>query len=166
MNLSAQERQYTTEFDVKHFLQLIPDPIKHFSNRTPATLELEDSQYALTFLKNHYGFLTIREINNIFKQCNYDMIYAAGALTLLPKTLKSKRKPYPLPSCKNIPLLQELAYIKHNKEILDYIKDKEISDKESKVEAKEAGTLKTCQCCFDDEVCKCSKFRILCIIHI
>lgn len=155
MKLSAQEKKYTTEFSVENFLEVIPEP-EVFFNKPDRMNPLKDRrsadyEYKLMFFKNHFNNYTIRDIQSILSQAN-TLVQAAEALENFPKHMKSKRKVLPLPSCDNIPLLQELAYIKHKKEILNYIKKKEEAERQERILAKENGQLKTCQCCFDDEV--------------
>ncbi|KAF2880357.1 hypothetical protein ILUMI_25820, partial [Ignelater luminosus] len=51
-----------------------------------------------------------------------------------------------------IPLLQEIAFIEHGNEIKEYLKLKKVKETKEKLEAKEAGLLQTCSCCYDDDV--------------
>ncbi|GLV35265.1 lethal (2) k09913 [Carabus blaptoides fortunei] len=80
------------------------------------------------------------------------VLKAAQMLDCFKKQMRAKRKLYPLTSCQNIPLLQEIAYVKHRSEIMNYIKQQEEMKIEARRTAKEAGLMKTCGCCFDDEV--------------
>lgn len=109
MKLSAQQKQYTTEFDVKKFLEVIPNPEEFFKNRN-AKRNFVDQDYALTFLKNHYCHLTIKDIITILRECNNSIVKASVVLDKQTKNMKSKRRLYPLTNCLNIPLLQEVRY--------------------------------------------------------
>lgn len=109
MKLSAQEKQYTTEFDVTKFLELIPNPEQYFNdpNRTVSFKNHSDSTYALNFLKNHYSHLHVREIHQVFS-AQQSILKAANMLDCFKRQMRAKRKLYPLTSCQNIPLLQEV----------------------------------------------------------
>lgn len=54
--------------------------------------------------------------------------------------------------CQSIPLLQELAYFEHKKEILDYIEKKKLQEEDDRLQAKRMGLFQTCSCCYDEEV--------------
>lgn len=55
--ISEQVKQYTTNFDVKQFLDIFPDPFAHFEDRTRQCVF---NAYAVDFLK--YSFNKIRVI--------------------------------------------------------------------------------------------------------
>lgn len=109
IKLSAQEKQYTTEFDVTKFLELIPNPEQYFNdpNRTVSIKHHIDYNYALNFLKNHYSHLHAREIQQVFI-AQQSILKSAEILDCFKRQLRAKRKLYPLTSCQNIPLLQEV----------------------------------------------------------
>ncbi|KAJ8949309.1 hypothetical protein NQ318_006734 [Aromia moschata] len=155
--LSAQKKQYTTEFNVENFVQLFPDPKKTFKdpNRT-----IQVGAYAIhylnAFFRNRYDKLPARTIQNILSQNNYKILASNKAFKELVKKgilMKSRRKITPLPEhIQNIPILQELAYLTHKKEIKAYIQEKKKKEKQERLETKKLGLMQTCQCCFDEEI--------------
>lgn len=69
----------------------------------------------MTFFKNHYNHISIKDISGIL--LHHSIVDSANKLDNFPKFMKSKRKIIALPSCDNIPLLQEVKniYNIHNK---------------------------------------------------
>ncbi|XP_025831279.1 uncharacterized protein LOC108735577 isoform X2 [Agrilus planipennis] len=154
VKISSQQKQYTTNFTVENFLDVIPDPFTYFKDSSRKSNVKDDGQdirYVIAFLKNKYPQVPVKIIssmdilkNNLIKICQ-----------LLDKAMpmKSKRKPVPLPKLlENIPLLQEIAFIHHEEEIHSFIKVQKAKEEQEREIAKQAGLLQTCQCCFDDEV--------------
>lgn len=111
--LSTQEKKYTTEFSVEHFLEVIPDPIAHFSkNRSPLPSCSNENyykwhNYKLMFFKNLYNHISVKDITS---SSSYTLtaLEIAEKLDNFSKVMKTRRKLVPLPSCSCIPLLQEV----------------------------------------------------------
>lgn len=155
--LSAQQRQYTTEFDIANFVKLFPDPKTVFEDSKRQTKVNGSEHYLQIFMRNAFPRLPIRHIQNILSAKNYqikDSMNECQRLMSIPNAMiKSRRRATPLPQNEqNIPLLQEIAYYQHRDEILEYIKLKKEEKKLEIQKAKQAGLLETCACCFDDEI--------------
>ncbi|KAI4471115.1 ubiquitin conjugating enzyme 7 interacting protein-related [Holotrichia oblita] len=163
--LSAQVNQYTTEFKIEKFLELIPDPDTYFNdpNKKSSLLEGDkidvfSSHYAKGYLKNHYPMISVKTIHTIMDKHKDRLIATVKELDQLVASksglMKTKRKPLPLDNStlQNIPLLQEIAYLDHRSEIKRYLEEKETKEKEEREQAKQNGWLRTCNCCYNDEV--------------
>lgn len=60
-----------------------------------------------------------------------------------------------------------MAYVKHKREILEYLEGQKVKDCKEREIAKKYGLMQTCNCCFDDEVLereitKCENGCIFC----
>ncbi|KAF2904452.1 hypothetical protein ILUMI_01733, partial [Ignelater luminosus] len=156
--ISAQQKQYTTDFKVENFLDVIPDPIAYFEDpkrKGAIIVDSESVHYAICFLQNQFSRVSLRIIRRIVKKHKHNCLAAYKELQKVnPKTYrKSKRGTRTMPEViQNIPLLQEIAFIEHRDEIEEYLKLRKVQEAEEKLEAKEAGLLQTCSCCYDDEV--------------
>lgn len=117
--LSAQQKQYTTEFKVSKFLEVIPDPVTYFEDpQRQVQIPEGDMHFVYTFLRNEFCSLPINTIKTV-------TVTQGGGLLKIYRTLKNsvqnksvqllrtKRKRVPLPeNCQNIPLLQEVSVLK------------------------------------------------------
>lgn len=114
--LSAQQKQYTSDFKVCKFLEVIPDPVTYFEDpkrqvRIPST----DMHFVCTFLRNEFCTLPVTAIKSCTMTDVSGLLKIHRTLELKVKKksvplLKTKRKPVPLPdNCQNIPLLQEVS---------------------------------------------------------
>ncbi|KAF2886030.1 hypothetical protein ILUMI_20143, partial [Ignelater luminosus] len=131
--ISAQQKQYTTDFKVENFLEVIPDPMAYFEDPKRKGAIIVDNEsvcYAICFLQNQFSRVSLRVIRRIVKKHKHNCLAAYKELQKVnPLTyFKSKRGERTTP---------ELKKVKEAKE---------------KLEAKEAGLLQTCSCCYDDEV--------------
>ncbi|XP_022904293.2 E3 ubiquitin-protein ligase RNF216-like isoform X1 [Onthophagus taurus] len=151
--LNAQVRQYTTEFNVDNFLDIIKDPETYFkdlSRRTRSDNQVERHLCGLV-LKNLYSRVAIRDMPpSLYEQ---NLIIAAEHLNNV-KTMKTVRRPVyvDLSALQNIPLLQEIAYLTNRAAILKRVEDKKHQETLEREEAKKNGLMLTCACCYDDEV--------------
>ncbi|XP_049819723.1 uncharacterized protein LOC109604629 isoform X6 [Aethina tumida] len=158
LQLSAQQRQYTTEFDVKAFVQLFPDPFKTFATKGRPLPEytVDETHYITMFMRNLFDKLAVRDIATVMNAKRRRPYEVYKALTTMMKnghTLKSRRRTCRLPDdFQNIPLLQELAFLQHKDEIKKYIQEMKAKEQEERRNAKEAGLMRTCNCCYDEEV--------------
>ncbi|CAH1128313.1 unnamed protein product [Ceutorhynchus assimilis] len=158
--LSAQHRQYTSEFKVEKFVEIFPDPVKFFENpEKKSNIALSDKYYIKSILRRKYNQLYVKDINyaiectahtNILAMVNYlETRLKAGAIKSVKTNSTITR-----PDSHNItiPLLQELAYFEHKEEILKYLEEKKDEAAKDRLEAKQLGLMQNCSCCFDDEV--------------
>lgn len=116
-----QERnQYTTHFNVEHYLKIIPNPVEYFSNpnRIPILSSREthhqenfesDRDYVSTFLCNLYRFHRKKDIEKLLRIYDYDLIKTTARLDRLPKAFKTGRELLSnIETPKNVILLQEV----------------------------------------------------------
>lgn len=152
--MSSQIKQYTQEFDSEKFLEIIPDPTNYFKKSYAQIGDKSyDKYYVNMFLRNNFCTLLVSHIANTFKSNEYNVINTWKCLKQTADQLKSKRKKVALPTPpENIPLLQELAFLEHFTEVQNAIKEKELRCLKEIETCKELGLMKTCNCCYDEEV--------------
>lgn len=115
--LSAQQRQYTVDFQVAKFLEIIPDPVTYFEKtKKPITIPIEDTHFVCAFLRNQFTSLPIAAIKGVaVGSSDKGLFKIYKELKVMIKhnkvqLLKTKRKLTALPdNCQNIPLLQEVS---------------------------------------------------------
>lgn len=118
MKLSAQEKKYTSEFSLENFLEVIPDPVGYFGNKnrpSPINPSQKSSSassktyhdYRINFFRNNYNHISLKDITSILRDSK-TLTEAGEKLDKFTKLMRTKRKQIPLPSCDNIPLLQEV----------------------------------------------------------
>lgn len=154
MKVTEEQQRYMANFNVEQFLTLFPDPFTHFEDETRKCAK---SLTVFEFLKNEFSRVRVNTINKIYRSSKFNMSIAAKNLRLTTDFIKKSRFPREIPT-ENIPLLQEMAFVRHQgviREYMDAVKQKEEEEFNSLLAA---GSLWTCQCCFDDECMpsKCS----------
>ncbi|KAF5272774.1 hypothetical protein FQA39_LY07801 [Lamprigera yunnana] len=157
LQLSAQQKQYTGEFRIEKFLEVIPNPFEYFKNHSSAIKpnDYQSLHYALSYLRNKFCHLSLRLIREYLKEHNIKFLDTCEKLSSVSRSLymKSKRAICPMPeTITNIPLLQEIVFYEHQDEIEQYLKEKRLKDEEERAHAKACGIMQTCLCCYDDEV--------------
>lgn len=155
--ITDQQKQYISNFDVKQFLEIFPDPFKHFED---PTRECKNNANAFTFLKFQFKYHKHATLKNIYESCNYHLNSTATIVEQVPPDRQSARVTRLWEKCpsEDIPLLQECAFIMHKAEIRKYFeKLKKKEDAEFR-RLKENQELLECQCCYDNECMpsKCS----------
>ncbi|XP_066260335.1 uncharacterized protein [Euwallacea similis] len=156
--LSAQQRQYTTDFNVERFVEIFPDPVSVFEdpNRKSPAVDESDKYYVKCFMRTLYSQLYVKDVNAIVDQMyNKNLMLLVNQLDkiVFGGHIKKTRNNFsPKWETQNIPLLQELAYFEHKNEILKFLQVKKQKDAEERKYAKELGLLQSCGCCFDEEV--------------
>lgn len=156
--LSAQQRQYTTEFDVERFVDLFPDPVATFEdlNRKSNIFDNSDKYYVKWSMRNKFAQLYAKDVNNLVEahwQKNVAKIVQELNRCLAKGYVKKGRwVSNARPDSQNIPLLQEVAYFEHKTEILAHIENKKAEAARERQNAKELGLLLSCACCYDEEV--------------
>ncbi|CAH0547652.1 unnamed protein product [Brassicogethes aeneus] len=155
--LSAQQKQYTTDFNVENFVKLFPEPTKYFGDATrQPQYSFVDIHYITMFLRNHFDRIPVKEIGKTMQQHGNRPVTAYSVLSKRMRdgnVMKSRRKHVELPdNLQNIPLLQELAYLNHRVEIAEYLKKKKLQEEQERADAKAGGLMRTCNCCYDEEV--------------
>lgn len=113
--LSAQQRQYTTDFQVSQFLEVIPDPFSRFEDekRSAPLDDPYDFHFACAFLRNEFCLVPATLISSVIRRSS-TLVEAHRELENIAKSpaemlLRAKRKRTPLPeNFRNIPLMQEV----------------------------------------------------------
>jgi hypothetical protein len=114
--ISAQQKQYTTDFTVENFIKVIPDPDAFFSDPSRnLKLDAASSHYALVFLRNTFNRLPLRVIQSVFTKNSSQFSKTVEELKSLVAQkkflMKSYRRPIPMPkNIHHIPLLQEVSH--------------------------------------------------------
>ncbi|XP_050294818.1 uncharacterized protein LOC126734994 [Anthonomus grandis grandis] len=163
--LSAQQSQYTTDFNVDRFLEIFPDPKSVFedADRKPTANKgsTVDKAYIVYVVRIIFNDLYATDLHKQLAKVNlsscnmYNLMKTIEAFrtTALRKVIKKSTVDSRYrPLCPNIPLLQECAYFEHKTEILKRLEAKRQQLEQSRANAKELGLLETCGCCYDDEV--------------
>lgn len=174
--LSAQMKQYTTEFDVNKFLELIPNPEEYFNDpkrvctyNSSTRLDYQKSiaieSHMKDTFKNLFPTKRIVDINNIIKKKQKRVVLIYKELKYgKTEDMKRPRKLAPLPQLYgeiDVPYLQEIAYVTHYDIIHHVSKQREEEKTKAFETAKANGLLLTCECCFDDEVMEKDTFTCL-----
>ncbi|KAL7303319.1 hypothetical protein TKK_0004509 [Trichogramma kaykai] len=147
IKITEQQKQYTTDFKVEKFLEVIPDPISYFEN---PSRKCTHDPIGKEFLKHIFNKNKVHTISRVYSSSNYNMSITAASLSELGPDMRSKRASSDMPT-ENIPLLQEMAYIKHKDAIKLHIENLRITEERLFKDLKEKNLLVTCQCCYNDE---------------
>ncbi|KAG5876148.1 hypothetical protein JTB14_021080 [Gonioctena quinquepunctata] len=155
--LSAQSRQYTTEFNVENFVQLFPEPEKTFTDSKRALkIDPYTALYITNFFQNKYDRLPVKTVRSILSHNNFKLIESDNLMIDAinnNQVMRSRRKRQTLTDVpQNINVLQELAYITHKEEIETLLREKKEKEEQDRQNAKENGLMISCQCCYDEEV--------------
>ncbi|KAK5647902.1 hypothetical protein RI129_002794 [Pyrocoelia pectoralis] len=155
--ISAQQKQYTTEFSIEKFLDIIPNPFSYFNDATRKVNKLDhlSQHYALCYLRNRFSLISLRTIRECFIKNKENFLVTCNELESFPsnKKMKGKRAKALMPNCiQNIPLLQEIAFYDNQNDIELFLNQRKLEEEMERERAKVAGLLQTCSCCFDDEV--------------
>ena len=155
--ITDQQKQYISNFDVKQFLEIFPDPFKHFED---PTRQCKNNPNAFAFLKSHFKYHKQTTLKNIYESCNYHLNSAATIVEQVPPDRQSARVTHSWEKCpsEDIPLLQECAFIMHKVEIRKYFEKLKKEEEAKFRRLKENQELLECQCCYDSECMpsKCS----------
>ncbi|KAK9877205.1 hypothetical protein WA026_016951 [Henosepilachna vigintioctopunctata] len=145
---------YTTNFSTEEYLNVIPEPLKYFyspsyKHALTDNIVPEDEAYSIKYLLNYFPYLREKDVRKIFNRYNKNVVKASDALAKIPRHFKTPRKQIIInEECENIQLLQELAFVKHKKEIKTGIKMMDEFYRLARAEAEKYNLLETCQCCF------------------
>lgn len=90
--LSAQQRQYTTEFNVQRFVELFPDPKAVFEASNRNTPMENDFMYVSAFMRKMYPQLYARDIQATQRssKCIMDIVKTLDELVARGRVKKSK----------------------------------------------------------------------------
>ncbi|XP_060535263.1 E3 ubiquitin-protein ligase RNF216-like [Cylas formicarius] len=150
---------YTDQFDPELFLELFPNPEMTFRQPTRKSFFSDelggnegDVNCAKIFLYNMYPFIRKRHIDLVFARKKDRLIECCDVLDTIRKGLRNKRSMEVELKTTNLPLLQEMAYLKHRRMIKRFIKYKDDTYRQCKEEARKLNILETCRVCYDDEL--------------
>ncbi|KYN41887.1 hypothetical protein ALC56_03708 [Trachymyrmex septentrionalis] len=166
--ITQQQKQYTTDFQVKQFLEIFPDPFAYFEDDKR---KCEFNPHAIDFLKYYFSKMRVNTLVKAYSQYN-NLSLTAKALETLNPDMKTKRYCNKTIT-EDIPFLQECAFIQHKAELKKYLDEVKVKEEQEFNELKAKNELLECQCCYDDECMpsKCSTcedghiFCNLCIIR-
>ncbi|GJQ70744.1 hypothetical protein Trydic_g676 [Trypoxylus dichotomus] len=154
----TEREKYLSGFKLYQFLLEFPDALTYFNDpdRKHAFADFEDAEnspeeeFSLKCLYNEFTFLRESDITKVFKMKKRNIIKTYNKLVTIPRAFKIPRETVILPeiSINNKLLLQEIAFIQHEKDIRDKKKEKELDY----YRAKELGLLENCSCCFTDDI--------------
>lgn len=155
--ITQEQMQYTSNFNVKQFLEIIPDPFTQFENRNRKCTYNSD---AFQFLKSYFIGIEDKILKTEYELNMYHLTSTTEALERMRPagSLDKKMCLWERHLSDNILLLQEFAFIMHKEQIreyLDKVKEEEMKELEK---LKEGNELLQCQCCYNDECipAKCS----------
>ncbi|XP_012288793.1 hyphally regulated cell wall protein 3 [Orussus abietinus] len=169
IKINEQQKQYTMDFDVAQFLEIFPDPFKHFEDPQRTC---KYSVAGFEFLKGYFNKIKINTISKIYSASKFHLTNTAEQLELLSPNMKTCR-PYRITPTEDIPLLQEMAFIRHKSSIKNLLEIRRTKEQEEFQRLKDSNELLECQCCFNDECMpsKCATcdnghiFCHSCIVH-
>ncbi|XP_064211571.1 uncharacterized protein LOC103312285 isoform X1 [Tribolium castaneum] len=147
---------YTNHFTVANFLKIVPKPVEFFTSPEREAILADtsesDKEFALTFLYNQFPYLRQNQIQKIFNSYGQHLVKTCNKLKVLPRDFRNPRKHIEQDECFNVKLLQEIAFLKHEKSIRQYLKLQNDRYRKALDEARKYGLLQTCLCCFDEEL--------------
>ncbi|XP_043481922.1 uncharacterized protein LOC122511005 [Leptopilina heterotoma] len=147
IKINQQIKDYTSDFSVKKFLQVIPNPIERFENPERKCIFKNSAN---EFLKGHFRSHKVVTISKFYKKNLYNLTLTANDLRKISSDMRGRRGSYDAVT-QDIPLLQEISYIKFQKDILIYIEELKKQEDEEFRNLKEQKALLECQCCFNEE---------------
>ncbi|XP_015429792.1 PREDICTED: uncharacterized protein LOC107186444 [Dufourea novaeangliae] len=156
IRITEQQKQYTSNFDTRKFLKILPDPFKHFEN---VNRQCKFNSDAYEFLKSHFQKIPEETLTISYKNNKYNLSLTAHYLEQLNNGppcqtgFSWERNP-----SEDIPLLQECAFITHKVQIRDCKKKLQEEESRELDILKRNNELFECQCCYDTECVptKCS----------
>ncbi|XP_018057695.1 PREDICTED: uncharacterized protein LOC108693320 [Atta colombica] len=153
--ITQQQKQYTTDFQVKQFLEIFPDPFAYFEDDKR---KCEFNPHAVDFLKYYFSKMRVNTLVKAYSQYMNNLSLTAKALEALNPDMKTKRYCNKTTVTEDIPFLQECAFIQHKAELKKYLDEVKAKEEQEFNELKAKNELLECQCCYDDECMpsKCS----------
>ncbi|XP_021915024.1 uncharacterized protein LOC110827567 isoform X2 [Zootermopsis nevadensis] len=154
--MASLQRKYKEEFSIEDFIEMFPDPRKHFYEENNSNSSELIRNHGIAYLETRYRRIALEDIRTSFKNKNYNLTLTCreldkwnGPICLLRETFN-----YTVPNTDDIPVsyLQEVAFIENEERIKDFIIMKEQRKKEAFKLAKRKGELLECMCCFDPDV--------------
>nr|XP_031826139.1 uncharacterized protein LOC116424202 isoform X2 [Nomia melanderi] len=116
ISITEQQKQYTSNFDVKKFLEVFPNPFQYFEN---PNRKCEYKVDAYKFIKSRFKYL--QEITLLFKYTAYEFNLSLTVQALEKLETDACSGPFigawEINLSEDIPLLQECAFIRYRQQI-------------------------------------------------
>ena len=154
-NAQMQEK-YSGQVTVQEILDMYEDPEAYFMDQKRPVSELY-KKHSLNQLKKEFRQISVMVINKIFNQNNGLFVPCVRALKKYSGTNQPKRKTRrpdhecPMPTEVDLNFLKEWQYSRKEEDVKKFIDDQKEEHEKLVAEAKEAGNLMECVCCFNDE---------------
>ncbi|KAK5639523.1 hypothetical protein RI129_012015 [Pyrocoelia pectoralis] len=161
--ISTQQKQYTTEFSIEKFLDIIPNPFQYFNDPKRKINKLDEASqhYASRYLRNKFSQINLRTVRECFIKNRGNFLLTCKELESFPanKKMETKRAKALMPN--------KIAFYDNKNGIKLFLKQRKLKENMEREQAKVAGLLQTCACCTDDEVmikdtCFCESGCIFC----
>ncbi|XP_049833243.1 LOW QUALITY PROTEIN: uncharacterized protein LOC126276571 [Schistocerca gregaria] len=153
MKVMEIREKYLKNFKIEEFLEIFPDPFKYFFEEKKN--DEKESELSLNYLKSRYRKIRIVVLQEYLMKNKYSLTKACAELDKCRNFMKSKRGEHEIQynekDMKNIPFMQEVAFIENKEKIRKYLNEKELKRVKSFKKAKENNESE-CGCCYDDEV--------------
>ena len=151
-NAQMQEK-YSGQVTVQEILDMYEDPEAYFMDEKRPVSELY-KKHSLTHLKKEFRQISVMVINKIFNLHKGLFVPCVRALKKYSGTKRKTRRPdheCPMPSEIDLNFLKELQYSRKEEDVKKFVNDQKEKHDKLVAEAKEAGNLMECVCCFNDE---------------
>ncbi len=159
------------EFKMDGFLQMFPDPITHFSDETRPVSD-SYKEHGIAHLKNMFPGMHVAYIQEVYEKTHKNHFYpafvqlenesteAASPNVRRGSRRKSKKKFRQTPRTAEVQMpdvpdeyfYKELMFTRNVAKIKEFLENREEMKRKRLEQAREAGQLNECGCCFDDEV--------------
>ncbi|CAH1957989.1 unnamed protein product [Acanthoscelides obtectus] len=165
-SIKSQVKKYTSGVKIEEFLAMFPNPEETFRNpeRGEDVLDMTTVAYVECFFMNKYPSIYKTHISFLLYQGSTRQPKCISLLKMDEELQKAEQKGEQVMKCRRKPttmrvdpgedirLLQELAYLEHRIDILDYKLKKQQEETDRRKFAKENGLTVSCQCCFVDDL--------------
>ena len=151
-NAQMQEK-YSGQVTVQEILDMYDDPEAYFMDEKRPVSELY-KKHSLNQLKKEFRQISVMVINKIFNTHNGLFVPCVRALKKYSGTKRKTRRPdheCPMPTEIDLNFLKEWQYSRKEEDVKKFINDQKEEHEKLVAEAKEAGNLMECVCCFNDE---------------
>ena len=151
-NAQMQEK-YSGQVTVQEILDMYDDPEAYFMDEKRPVSELY-KKHSLNQLKKEFRQISVMVINKIFNAHNGLFVPCVRALKKYSGTKRKTRRPdheCPMPTEIDLNFLKEWQYSRKEEDVKKFINDQKEEHEKMVAEAKEAGNLMECVCCFNDE---------------
>lgn len=166
-NVTNEVTNEDNNFTVEAFVEKFPDPEKYFLQADHGSKYITHS---LSFLQDRFRFGSATTIRLILRRYNFNLYRTYKELQKLSQSRKTPRRQNEIVEGIGKPpreFFDEINFIINEQIILEYLKDKLLAREAAVEEARKAGALLTCGCCFSDdllteEIVTCSEGHLFC----